>query len=126
MMFQSKNNTNSFGSIISEDLEVNGDINMTGDLIIYGKVYGNIKSTGVINMAKGSIIDGHIKAKKIFISGSINGNLDIENKVVIEASGILHGNIKASIITIEEGANFDGMCNMLKSTESTVQKISAI
>ena len=126
MMFQSKNNTSSLGSIMSQDIEINGDINISGDMIIYGKIYGNINSTGVINTAKGSIIKGHIEAKKIFISGTITGNLDIKNKVVIESSGTLNGNIKASIITIEEGANFDGMCNMLKSNESAVQKISAI
>ena len=126
MMFQSKNNTSSLGSIMSKDIEINGDINISGDILIYGKVYGNINSNGVINTAKGSVIEGHITAKKIFISGSVNGNLDIENKVVIESSGTLNGNIKASIITIEEGANFDGMCNMLKSSESNVQKISAI
>ena len=111
---------------MSRDIEINGDINISGDILIYGKIYGNINSTGVINTAKGSVIEGHITARKIFISGSVNGNLDIENKVVIESSGTLNGNIKASIITIEEGANFDGMCNMLKSSESTVQKISAI
>ena len=126
MMFQSKNNTSSLGSIISKDLEINGDINISGDILIYGKIYGNINSTGVINTAKGSVVEGHITARKIFISGSVNGNLDIENKVVIESSGTLNGNIKASIITIEEGANFDGMCNMLKSSESNVQKINAI
>ena len=126
MMFQSKNNTSSLGSIMSKDIEINGDINISGDILIYGKVYGNINSTGVINTAKGSVIDGHVTAKKIFISGTINGNLDIENKVIIESSGTLNGNIKASIITIEEGANFDGMCNMLKSSASNVQKISAI
>ena len=126
MMFQSKNNTNSLGSIMSKDIEINGDINISEDILIYGKVYGSINSTGIINTAKGSIIDGDIKAKTIFISGTVNGNLDIENKAVIESSGILNGNIKASIITIEEGANFDGMCNMLKSSESNVQKISAI
>ena len=126
MMFQSKNNTSSLGSILSKDIEINGDINITGDLLIYGKISGNINSTGVINTAKGSIIKGNIKAKKIFISGVVNGNLDIGNKVVIESSGTLNGDIQATIITIEEGANFDGMCNMLKSSESNVQKISAI
>ena len=125
-MFQSKNNTNALGSIMSQDIEINGDIDIAGDIIIYGKIYGNINSTGVINTAAGSVIDGHIKAKKIFISGTITGNIDIQEKVVIESSGTLNGNIKASIITIEEGANFDGMCNMLKSNKSTVQKISAI
>ena len=126
MMFQSKNNTSSLGSIISQDIEINGDINISGDMIIYGTIYGNINSTGIISTAKGSIIDGHIKAKKIFISGTITGNLDVEEKVIIESSGILNGNIKTSIVTIEEGANFDGMCNMLKTAESKVQKISAM
>jgi len=125
-MFQSKNNTNSLGSILSKDIEINGDINISCDILIYGKVYGNINSTGIINTAKGSIIEGHITAKTIFVSGVVNGNLDIENKVVIESSGTLNGNIKASIITIQEGANFDGMCNMLKPSEANVQKISAI
>ena len=126
MMFQSKNNTSSLGSIMSKDIEINGDINISCDILIYGKVYGNINSTGIINTAKGSIIEGHITAKTIFVSGVVNGNLDIENKVVIESSGTLNGNIKASIITIQEGANFEGMCNMLKPSEANVQKISAI
>tara|TARA_Y100001960_G_scaffold300264_1_gene349157 strand:+ start:400 stop:777 length:378 start_codon:yes stop_codon:yes gene_type:complete len=125
-MFQSKNNTNSLGSIMSKDIEINGDITISGDILIYGKVYGNITSNGIINTAKDSVVEGNIIAKTIFISGTINGNLDIDNKVVIESSGTLNGNIKSAIITIEEGANFDGMCNMLKSTESNVQKISAI
>ena len=111
---------------MSKDIEINGHIDISEDILIYGKIYGNINSTGVINTAKGSIIDGDIKAKNIFISGTVNGNLDIDNKVVIESSGTLNGNIKSSIITIEEGATFDGMCNMLKSGESNVQKISAI
>ena len=126
MMFQSKNSNSSLGSIMSKDIEINGDINISGDILIYGKVYGNITSSGTINTAKGSVVEGHITAKTIFISGTINGNLDIDNKVVIESSGTLNGNIKSSIIIIEEGANFDGMCNMLKSGESNVQKISAI
>ena len=76
-MFQS-NNTNSLGSIMSQDIEINGDINIAGDIIIYGKIYGNINSTGIINTAAGSVIYGHIKAKKIFISGTITGNVDID------------------------------------------------
>ena len=126
-MFQSKNSSGMLTSIISKDVEINGDINISGDILIYGKISGNIQSTGIINTAQGSSVDGDIKAKKIFISGSINGNLDIMNKAIIESTGQLNGNIKAAIITIEEGAHFDGMCNMLKSSnESTVKKITAL
>ena len=39
-MFQQ--NSNSMSSIIGPDLEINGDINIKGDLLIYGQVIGNV------------------------------------------------------------------------------------
>ena len=126
-MFQSnKNSSNSLGSILAPEIEINGDINVAGNVIVYGKVFGSIKSTGTVNTAKGSFIEGNVDAKDLFISGKITGNINIENKVVLGSSGELTGNIEAAIITIEEGANFDGMCNMLKGVESKVKKISTI
>ncbi len=125
-MFQSKNKTNSLGTILDHKIELNGDITIAGNIMIYGKVNGNIHSTGIIHTAEGSIITGEIKAKSISISGTINGNIDIEDKVILSSNGTLHGNIKASIVSIEEGANFDGICNMLKSAETKVKKISTL
>ena len=40
-MFQQNNN--SMSSIIGSDLKLNGDIDIKGDLLIYGTVNGNIK-----------------------------------------------------------------------------------
>ena len=125
-MFQSDKKTNSLGSIIAHDLELNGDVKASGNIIIYGKVLGNIHCTGSVNTSKNSFIKGNIKAKNIFISGEVQGDLDIEDKVVLGANGKLTGNIQSSILTIEEGGNFDGMCNMLKTPVSKVQKITSI
>ena len=77
--------------------------------------------TGHVHFGENKVQEAELKWKEIK-----KKHLNIKNKVVIESSGTLNGNIEASIITIEEGANFDGMCNMLKSNESAVQKISAI
>ena len=77
--------------------------------------------------AKESIIEGDIEAKNAFISGKVKGHLNIENKVVLGSTGDIEGNIKSAILTIEEGANFEGMCNMLKqSTQSNVKKINVL
>tara|TARA_B100000686_G_scaffold336978_1_gene407514 strand:- start:539 stop:922 length:384 start_codon:yes stop_codon:yes gene_type:complete len=125
-MFQSNNKSNSLGTILAPEIELNGDISVAGNIIIYGKINGNIHSNGLVNMAEGSIITGEVKAKSISISGTINGNIDIDDKVIINSTGTLNGNIKASIVSIEEGANFDGMCNMLNTKESKVKKISTL
>ena len=123
-MFQSNNKSSSLGTILAPEIEIQGDITISENIIIYGKVIGNICSSGNINTAEGSVISGKIKAKSISISGVINGDLDIEDKVILNSAGTLNGNIKASIISIEEGANFEGMCNMLHQNETKVQKIS--
>jgi len=126
-MFQSNKINNSLGTILAKEIEIHGNINVKGNIIIYGKVYGNINSTGIVNTAKESIIEGDIEAKNAFISGKVKGHLNIENKVVLGSTGDIEGNIKSAILTIEEGANFEGMCNMLQqSAKSNVKKINAL
>ena len=120
-MFQSNSMKNNMSSILGPEVEISGDVKVTGDLLIYGKVYGNIISKGAVNSAKGSLIKGDINAENASISGTVEGNLDIQSKVVLGSNSYLTGNLKAAIITIEEGAKFDGMCNMIKKQTATIK-----
>ena len=113
-MFQA-NKINNISSILGPEVEIKGDVKVTGDLLIYGKVYGDIISQGSINSAKGSLIKGNILAENATISGTIEGDLIIKSKVVLGSHSYLTGNLKAAIITIEEGAKFDGMCSMVQN-----------
>ena len=97
-MFQSDNKQSSLGTILAPEIDIKGDINVSGNIIVYGTVHGNIISNGTVNTAKGSVIDGNIKAQATFISGEVNGDVDVDNKVVLGPSCKLMGNIKASII----------------------------
>ena len=117
-MFQS-NKINNISSILGPEVEIKGDVKVTGDLLIYGQVNGNIISKGSINSAKGSLIRGNISAKNATISGTVEGDLNVESKVILGTNSYLTGNLKASIITIEEGARFDGMCSMVKEETAT-------
>ena len=47
----------------------------------------------------------------------MEGDLDVEKKVTLGDTSFLTGNLKASILTIEEGAKFDGVCSMLKNSQ---------
>ena len=123
-MFQSDNKQSSLGTILAPEIDIKGDINISGNIIVYGKVRGNIISSGTVNTAKGSIIEGNIQAQAAFISGEVNGNVGVDKKVILGPSCKLTGDIKASIITIEEGASFDGMCSMLQTKEPQVEKIN--
>ena len=116
-MFQQ--NSNSMSSIIGPDLEINGDINIKGDLLIYGQVTGNVNCDGLITTMKGSIVSGSIITNFADISGDVDGNVEAKNKVSLSSTSSLSGDLLASIIVIEEGAMFNGLCKMNSSSEET-------
>jgi len=83
----------------------------------YGKVFGSIQSNGAVRTAKGSVVNGNISAQEAAIGGKVDGDLDIDKKVTLGDTSFLTGNLKAAILTIEEGAKFDGVCSMLKKSQ---------
>ena len=122
-MFQSDKLDNSkTSSILGPELEIQGDVKVSGSILIYGKVFGNIQSSGAVQTANGSEVKGNISAKDAAIGGKIDGDLDVENKVTLGDTSYLSGNLKASILTIEEGAKFDGVCSMVKKSQATTKE----
>jgi len=116
-MFQQ--NKNSMSSIIGPDLEINGDINIKGDLLIYGKVDGNIHCEGLVTTMKGSVVKGSIKTNFADISGQVKGDLEAKKKVSLSSTSTLDGDLLASIIVIEEGASFSGLCKMTSESNTS-------
>jgi cytoskeletal protein CcmA (bactofilin family) len=117
-MFQSVKPESKSSSILGPELEIHGDVKVSGSLLIYGKVFGNIQSNGTIQTANGSVVNGNISARDASISGKVDGDLDVEKKVILGDTSHLSGNLKASILTIEEGAKFDGVCSMAKNSQA--------
>jgi len=116
-MFQSEKPESKTSSILGPELEIHGDVKVSGSLLIYGKVFGSIQSSGAVRTANGSVVNGNISAKEAAIGGKVDGDLDIEKKVTLGDTSFLTGNLKAAILTIEEGAKFDGVCSMLKKSQ---------
>ena len=81
-MFQLNNIKSNISSILGPEVEIKGDVTVSGDLLIYGKVYGDILSKGEIISAKGSKVVGNIYAHNASISGKIEGNLEVESKAI--------------------------------------------
>ena len=112
-----KKMNNKTSSILGPELEIHGDVKVSGSLLIYGKVFGNIHSTGAVRTADGSQVEGDISAQEATIGGKIDGDLNVVKKVTLGETSLLTGNLKAAILTIEEGAKFEGVCNMLQNKQ---------
>ena len=50
--------------------------------------------------------------KSADIEGRITGDIEVSEVLTLKSSSIVEGNIYTAKIVIENGAHFDGICNM--------------
>ncbi|RKY46675.1 MAG: cell shape determination protein CcmA [Candidatus Neomarinimicrobiota bacterium] len=99
-------------TIIGEGTTLEGNINMDGNIIIYGNIIGDIETKGTITVAAGAKIKGKLIGTDILISGNVEGNIYAVGKVALSNRANLYGDVTAKSIAIEEGAKFEGRCDM--------------
>lgn len=94
--------------ILSSDVEIEGSIKFQKELLIDGKVKGNINSEGVLTVGENANIDGEIKTKSIIVFGKVVGNITVSERCELKSKCTLQGDLKAARLVIEEGATFIG------------------
>lgn len=99
-------------NIISAGTKLEGKIGSTGSLRVDGQVTGNVTIAGDLVIGTTGEIIGNIEADTATIGGKVNGNITVKNKIVFENKAVVRGDIKALKLVIDEGAIFDGKCEM--------------
>jgi len=94
--------------ILSSDVEIKGSIKFQKELLIDGKVEGEINSDGVLTIGENADIRGEIKTKSITVFGKVQGNITVAERCELKAKCTLQGDLKAARLVIEEGATFIG------------------
>ncbi|MCF0215669.1 MAG: polymer-forming cytoskeletal protein [Fibrobacteraceae bacterium] len=97
---------------ISSTTTFKGDISGNSDVRVAGKVNGSINIEGELIIEKAGFVEGEIKTVSAVIAGSVKGNIDCAEKLVLESSSQFVGNIKTKQLIIQEGATFQGNCQM--------------
>ena len=110
--FENKINSKT-SSILGPELEIHGDVKVSGSLLIYGKVFGNIQSTGAVRTASGSQVKGNITAREVTIGGLVDGDVDVDKKVILGNSSALTGALKAAIWLSNQKKGFFNMADVL-------------
>jgi len=100
--------------VLSSDVEIKGTIKFTNDLVIDGKIEGEITSDGNLTVGENARIRAEIKTGSVVVYGKIHGNITVTDRVELKAGAEIVGDIKAKTLAIEAGAIFVG-----KSTVGT-------
>jgi len=111
--------------ILSSDVEIKGSIKFQKELLIDGKVEGEINSEGVLTIGENADIRGEIKTKSIVVFGKVHGNITVNERCELKSKCTLQGDLKAARLVIEEGATFIGKSEVTSGMSVTAAKTSS-
>lgn len=95
-------------NILSSDVEIVGNLKFSHDLIIDGKIEGEVVSDGNLTVGENAHVRGEIKTKSVTVFGEVEGNITVSDRCELKSNARLTGDIAAGTLAIEEGAMFMG------------------
>lgn len=95
-------------NILTQGIEIKGSIRFSNDMIIDGKVEGEVLSDkGKVTVAENADIKGDVKAGEVKLYGRVEGTIT-SDRCELKAKSFLKGDIKTKTLSMEEGAILQG------------------
>jgi len=105
-------------AFIDKDTEVKGDIKFKDSFRIDGKFEGKILAGETLVIGETARVKADIEVRSIAINGKVSGSIVAKDCAEIYSMGRVTGKIVTGKLVIEEGAFFQGTCQMeLKALE---------
>lgn len=101
-------------NILSSDVEIRGKLRFSNDLIIDGRIEGEVNSEGDLTVGENAQIVGDIKTRSVVVFGKVKGNITVTDRCELKQNAELDGDVIASKLAIEEGAIFLGSSSVGK------------
>ena len=101
-------NASSAANRLSNDVSIKGDITFDTELVIDGKVEGDIMSPGKLIIGANGKVTGDIQAAFVTVQGKVEGDVHATERCGLEAGSNLQGNIEAPRLAVDENASFVG------------------
>lgn len=95
-------------NVLSSDVEIKGTVKFTNDLVVDGRIEGEITSDGSLTVGENARLRAEIKTGTVIVYGKVHGNITATERVELKASAEVVGDVKAKTLSIEAGAIFVG------------------
>lgn len=126
----SKNNdtTVSTSTLISRQAEVVGDLRFTGELIIEGRIKGNIyaddESGALIRVAECGVIEGEIWVPSVVVNGLVKGDIHSSRHLELAAKAVVMGNVFYNLIEMVMGSEVNGSLMQLARAQQEAKRLA--
>ncbi len=107
--------SNATRNVLSSDIQITGTVKFGSDLLLDGKIDGEILSDGSLVIGKRAEVLGEIKTGSASIHGAVVGNITVKDRVELKSTAHVEGDIKAARVSIDDGAAFIGNAEITSS-----------
>jgi len=114
---KSKIDMGTMNGFLDAGTEVSGEIRFRDTLRIDGKFSGKIVSSNNLIVGESAEIDAEIEVGGISIGGKVSGTIHASQRIEILAKGRVFSSLNTPCLVIEEGALFQGKCDMEASVK---------
>ncbi|MGE9267076.1 MAG: bactofilin family protein [Verrucomicrobiales bacterium] len=95
-------------NVLAQGIEITGSIKFSNDMIIDGKVDGEINSDkGKVTIGENANVKGDVKAGEVKLYGKVEGTITSE-RCELKQKSLLKGDVKSKTFSMEEGASMTG------------------
>lgn len=95
-------------NVLAQGIEITGSIKFSNDMIIDGKVDGQVESEqGRVTIGENAEIKGDVKAGEVKMYGKVEGTVS-SDRCELKPKSELKGDIKTKSLSMEEGALLSG------------------
>lgn len=122
MGFLSKDvKTGEYVSVISEQCQFQGTLDLQGSLRIDGALEGNVDNAKYVTVSKSGTVKGDITAQGVVVIGQMTGDI-VADSVEILSDARITGNIRSKSILIEGGAKVSATIHVVGEEEASLDE----
>ena len=112
--------------VISKGTDIEGKFASKENLRLDGKITGEVHCTNRIVMGESGYVKGIIKANEAVIMGELDGDLIVSGALTLKSTAKIRGNITAKLMSVDEGAVYNGECKIgqFSTSEKVVHKVT--
>jgi cytoskeletal protein CcmA (bactofilin family) len=99
-------------TIIGKDALIKGEISSSSDMLIEGRVEGEVHGAKRVIIGESGDVAARVAAQTVTVRGTVRGDCEGATKVEITSTGRVFGNIASRAIVVAEGATFRGASKM--------------
>ncbi len=97
---------------IGRSTRIVGRLSGDGDLVVEGRIEGEVSLKGHLQVAEGGAVTAPVDASELTVEGTVDGDVEARGDVVVRSTGTLRGAIRAPRVGLDEGARFRGRIEM--------------